>query len=415
MVYHEITCSAPVNIAVIKYWGKRDETYILPINSSLSVTLHQDHLRTKTTIRADSSFKRDRFFLNGVEENINKTRLQKVLQEMRHRVRRQIQLENSKGRSSLADCCLHIVSENNFPTGAGLASSASGYACLVFALAKLFQLEDSLEELSCIARQGSGSACRSLFGGYVIWEMGIRPDGADSQARSIAPITCWPEMEILVLVVSDNRKPISSTEGMHQSVNTSRLLTHYRAPQAVPERIELMIQAICEQDFATFAHLAIQDSNQFHAICMDTYPPIFYLNDVSRNIIRLVTAYNQYHGQENQPRLGYTFDAGPNAVLFGMRHDIRHIISLIYTILFPPSSSSSHRPLKDIYRGFLSTLSALETSIVVDEDPVLALLMQNSIDLFPTNSLRYMIHTTPGDGPRVLGLECALDDIAREL
>ena len=84
MTYHEITCSAPVNIAVVKYWGKRDEKHILPINSSISVTLNQDHLRTKTTIRADSSFKRDRFFLNGIEEDINKTRLQNVLQEMRH-------------------------------------------------------------------------------------------------------------------------------------------------------------------------------------------------------------------------------------------------------------------------------------------------------------------------------------------
>ena len=313
----------------------------------------------------------------------------------------------------MADYCLHIVSENNFPTGAGLASSASGYACLVFTLAKLFQLEESLEELSCIARQGSGSACRSLFGGYAIWEMGECSDGTDSRAKSIAPVTCWPEMEILILVVSDTRKPIDSTEGMHRSVRTSRLLTEYRATHIVPERIELMLQAIRNKEFPTFAYHTIQDSNQFHAICMDTYPPIFYLNDMSRNIIRLVTAYNQHYDQGDKPRLGYTFDAGPNAVLFGMQHDIRHIISLLYTILFP-SSSPDRRSLKDIYRGFLPTLSTLVTDIV-DDDPVLVSLIQNSADHASNNSLRYMIHTTPGDGPRILGSECALDDLASEL
>lgn len=94
---------------------------------------------------------------------------------------------------------IHICSENNFPTAAGLASSAAGYACLAAALAKLYKIDG---EISDIARSGSGSACRSIYGGFVRWHMGENPQGTDSIARQIAPANHWPEMRILVLVVS---------------------------------------------------------------------------------------------------------------------------------------------------------------------------------------------------------------------
>lgn len=94
---------------------------------------------------------------------------------------------------------LHICSKNNFPTAAGLASSAAGYACLSAALAKLYNFNG---DISAIARSGSGSACRSVFGGFVRWYMGSDSTGADSIARQIAQASHWPEMRIIILVVS---------------------------------------------------------------------------------------------------------------------------------------------------------------------------------------------------------------------
>ncbi|KAF9217313.1 diphosphomevalonate decarboxylase [Podila verticillata] len=219
----EATCTAPVNIAVVKYWGKRDTSLILPTNSSLSVTLSQDQLHSKTTIRASADFTSDRLWLNGIEESITSNkRLVACLRETRA-LRTKIEAEDASA-PKLAHLNIHICSENNFPTAAGLASSASGYACLVYTLSKLFQLPLDASDLSIVARQGSGSACRSLFGGFVAWEMGERADGSDSKAVQIAPETHWPDLQALICVVSDEKKGTSSTEGMQLTVKTSPLL-----------------------------------------------------------------------------------------------------------------------------------------------------------------------------------------------
>jgi len=302
------TCSAPVNIAVVKYWGKRDVGLNLPCNSSLSVTLSQDHLQSTTTAQASPRFDRDRLWLNGEEEDVAKDRLQVCLHAIR-------QLASAHHKEApWLHYKVHIASYNNFPTAAGLASSASGYACLVVTLAKLMDLLDvvSYAELSAIARQGSGSACRSLFGGFVAWNMGAAQDGLDSRAEQVASETHWPEMECIVLVVSDHKKAVPSTAGMQTSMATSDLLRH-RAQHVVPERMERMKAAIVQRDFATFATLTMQDSNQFHAVCLDTYPPIFYLNDLSRAIIVLLSRLNDLSGT---PLVAYTYDAGPNAVIY---------------------------------------------------------------------------------------------------
>lgn len=184
---------------------------------------------------------------------------------------------------------LRICSENNFPTAAGLASSAAGYACFVYTLASLYGIEN--EELTAIARQGSGSACRSIYGGFVHWRKGDLDDGSDSIAVQIAPASHWPEMHVLVFVVSDETKKISSKIGMKLAVETSSFLK-YRANNCVPKRINDMSQAILKRDYKTFAELTMIESNQFHAVCLDTLPPCFYLNDISKCIIDLVHKYN---------------------------------------------------------------------------------------------------------------------------
>jgi diphosphomevalonate decarboxylase len=207
---------------------------------------------------------------------------------------------------------LRIVSENNFPTAAGLASSAAGFAALVRAIANLYELPSSPTDLSRIARQGSGSACRSLFGGYVAWQMGSNADGSDSVAVEVAPASHWPTMRALILVVSAEKKGVSSTSGMQITVATSDLFQR-RAEIVVPKHMALMEKAIKEKDFPAFAEVTMKDSNSFHATCLDTFPPIFYLNDVSKAAIRVVEDINKKAGKTIA---AYTFDAGPNAVIY---------------------------------------------------------------------------------------------------
>ena len=195
---HRASTFAPVNIAVIKfvctstqqrptlltppsrYWDKRDPALNLPTNGSISVTLSQDDLRTHTTASCSPSFDTDTLTLNGSSQDISGKRTQACLRELRQQ-RKHIE-DGAPSVTKLSTMHLKIVSENNFPTAAGLASSAAGFAALVRAIANLYQLALSPTDLSRIARQGSGSACRSLMGGYVAWNRGEKADGSDSVA-----------------------------------------------------------------------------------------------------------------------------------------------------------------------------------------------------------------------------------------
>ncbi|CAB1339353.1 unnamed protein product [Coregonus sp. 'balchen'] len=340
-----VTCSAPVNIAVIKYWGKRDEELILPINSSLSVTLHQDQLKTTTTVACSRSFQEDRIWLNGKEEDITQARLQSCLREIRRLARKR----HSDGEADVDAAALshkvHICSVNNFPTAAGLASSAAGYACLVYTMSRVMGVEG---ELSVVSRQGSGSACRSMYGGFVQWIMGQQGDGKDSLAQQVEPETHWPELRVLVLVVSAERKPVGSTSGMQTSVETSSLLKH-RADSVVPARMKEMIEAVHKRDFTAFAELTMKDSNQFHATCLDTYPPIFYLNDVSHRVINLVHRYNRHY---RETRVAYTFDAGPNAVIYTLQQNVEEFVQVVKHF-FPPETNGGQLDLDLAWWGTL--------------------------------------------------------------
>jgi diphosphomevalonate decarboxylase len=307
-----------VNIAVIKYWGKRNEQLILPLNSSLSATLDQKELQATTTVARSQSFDQDRMWLNGREQSVDNPRLQKCITEIRQRA------------GVTKDEYIHICSTNNFPTAAGLASSAAGYACLVFALAQLFDVKG---EISSIARQGSGSACRSMYGGFVKWERGSSPDGSDSVAVQVASHTHWPELEVLILVVSDQKKATSSTEGMQRSVETSEMLK-YRSETIVPTRLARIEKAIWKKDFETFGLLTMQESNQFHAVCLDTYPPIMYMCATSRRIVDIVTHYNAHY---HAIKAAYTFDAGPNAVIYIQSENVPEFLALI-SHYFPPAN-----------------------------------------------------------------------------
>lgn len=298
----------------------------LPTNSSISVTLSQDDLRTLTSVATSPEFTEDKLWLNGKEESLASERTQNCLQDLRT-LRKQLE-DSDQTLPKFSQWKLHIVSENNFPTAAGLASSAAGFAALVVAISKLFQLPQSYSEISKIARKGSGSACRSLFGGYVAWEMGDKTDGSDSKAVEVAPLDHWPEMKAAVLVVSADKKDTPSTSGMQLTVHTSDLFQE-RIKNVVPQRFEEMKKAILDKNFPLFADLTMKDSNSFHATCLDSFPPIFYMNDTSKKIIKLCHLINDFY---NETIVAYTFDAGPNAVLYYLQENESRLFAFIYKI-----------------------------------------------------------------------------------
>ncbi|GMM27746.1 diphosphomevalonate decarboxylase [Martiniozyma asiatica (nom. inval.)] len=382
-VYHA-TATGPVNIATLKYWGKRDAKLNLPTNNSISVTLDQNDLRTLTTASCSETFNSDQLWINGESYPLDTPRSIQVLQDLRNL--RKIKEENNSNLIKLSNFKLNIVSENNFPTAAGLASSAAGFAALIYAVSKLYELDDDCSELSKIARKGSGSACRSLFGGYVAWEMGSLENGSDSKAVLIADKNHWPDMKAAIFVVSDEKKDVPSTSGMQLTVATSDLFQH-RINNVVPKRYEEMKNSILNKDFSKFAELTMKDSNSFHSVCLDSYPPIFYLNDTSKRIIKLVNLLNEAAGEIIA---AYTFDAGPNAVIYYLEKNESKVLGM--------------------FNHFFGNLEGWSGKFNAANGEILSAFPIDKLDkeLYGSGVTRVIL-TQVGDGPQVKSNECLVD------
>jgi len=385
------TVSAPTNIACIKYWGKADTKWNTPTNDSVSVTLDQGDLRAVTTAAASSKFEKDRLWLNGDEEEgaSDSKRFRACVDGVKV-----LAADPDKWK----DLKVHISSYNTFPTAAGLASSAAGYAALTAALVELMDAKETYKgQLTTIARQGSGSACRSLYGGFVAWKTGSpevsTEDGtpwADSIAVQIADENHWPELRAVIMVVSDAKKDTSSTAGMSTSVATSTLLQH-RIAKVVPERMVAIEKAFLGKDFESFGELTMRDSNQFHAVCADTYPPIFYMNDVSRSIVRIAHAYNKWAGET---RVAYTYDAGPNAVLYTLeKYSVE--VGALMTHYFPLIDAD----------GFFNDSTYANDVTTFSLSPDLLAATDKTGRKPHAGDVKMMYHTKSGPGPQVLSNE----------
>jgi len=274
------------NIALIKYWGNRDEALRLPSNGSISMNL--DGLSTRTRVEFDASLRGDRLELNG------KAARGAALQ----RVRALLDLVRAMaGRKE----CAAVVSENNFPSGAGIASSASAFAALALAASKAAGLDLSERERSRLARRGSGSAARSIPGGFVEWQAGSGDE--DSFAFSIAPPGHW-ELADCIAVVSSAHKQTGSTEG-HALAGTSPLQAARLA--GAPRRLEACRRAILERDFNALAAIVELDSDLMHAVMMTSTPGLHYWRPAS---LAVMDAVRQWRG-DGLPAC-YSLDAGPN-------------------------------------------------------------------------------------------------------
>lgn len=307
------TFLATPNIAVVKYWGKRDNVLNLPDNGSISVTMDET-LKTITTVEFDERLNDDALFLNGKAALPEETaRASKVLSA----IRKQAGIK-TKAR---------VSSSNNFPTAAGIASSASGFAALACAGADAAGLNATCRKLSIFARLGSGSACRSVLGGFVEWKMGSKKDGSDSFAVQIAPASHWGEIRNVIAITNPERKKIGSAHGMEITAKTSKLY-----PERVrlnPKIIGMMKKAILARDLEAFLTLTMRESSHLHAVMLDSFPPIIYLNDISREIMNAVLEYNEAKGKICA---GYTFDAGPNAHVYttaACENEVKKLLSEI--------------------------------------------------------------------------------------
>lgn len=280
------TAVAHPNIAFIKYWGNRDDALRIPLNGSISMNL--DSLTTRTTVRFDSKLKNDTLILN------QKLQGGKALE----RVSSFLDIVRQKADLK---AFAEVVSENNFPTGGGLASSAAAFAALSLAASKAAGLNLTRQELSALARRGSGSACRSVPAGFVEWLPGSEDE--DSYAISIAPPNHWELMDCIA-IVETNHKSVGSTEG-HQLAATSPLQS--ARVEDAPRRLDICRRAILNQDFDKFARIVELDSNLMHAVMMTSDPPLFYWNSASIDLMKRVQSWRD----EGLP-VCYTLDAGPN-------------------------------------------------------------------------------------------------------
>ncbi len=268
----KVTAIAPSNIAFIKYWGKKVPYELnIPANSSISMNLSD--LLTTTTVEFNSKFSKDSVIINDERMEGESDRVIKHLDRIRV-------LAKIKDRAK-------VVSKNNFPTGTGLSSSASGFAALTLAGVKAAGLKLSEKELSILSREGSGSSCRSIPDGFVEWLDGNTNE--TSHAVSIYPENYWDIVDVVV-IVSKDKKHISSTEGHKFAMTSPFFQTRLKN---VNDKIKLIKKYMKEKDFERFGELIEQEALELHAIYLTSKPSLIYLLPASLLLMHMVKKWRQ--------------------------------------------------------------------------------------------------------------------------
>jgi diphosphomevalonate decarboxylase len=283
-----VMAKANANVALAKYWGKRDELLNLPYTGSISIALAG--LESRASVAFVPASPADRVSLNGKpSDGPDAQRISRFLDLVRRQA----------GLSARAVVDVH----SNFPVAAGLASSASTFAALALAAAHAAGLSLSPQELSVLARRGSGSAARSIFSGYVEWLPGEAPDGSDSHALQLAAPLHWP-LGVVVAVTAEGPKAVGSTEGMARAVKQSPFFPAWL--QAHEVDLEAIRQGILERDLALVGHAAERNCLAMHAVALTARPPILYWNPATIAVVERVRAL-----REEGLDAYFTIDAGP--------------------------------------------------------------------------------------------------------
>lgn len=289
-------CYAPSNIALSKYWGKRHKELNLPCNSSLSISLREWGSRTKITPSDDG---KDHISLNGNEIALSDPFASKIIR-FADKFRRNQHVP------------LVVETFNSIPTAAGLASSASGFAALTMALVEAFGLDLPKDTQSMMARMGSGSACRSLWHGFVQWDRGQREDGTDSVARPLD--VEWQDFRIAIVPVDTGPKSQSSREGMNLTTRTSPLYDSW--PEAAERDCETIRQAVLDKNFENLGATAEANALAMHATMMAARPSLVYLKPQSWAILEQV-----WQCREQGHAIFATMDAGANVKLLFLANE----------------------------------------------------------------------------------------------
>ena len=299
---HTATAQSSPNIAFIKYWGNRHSALRLPVNGSISMNL--DGLFTRTMVSFQPSLGLDELIINGHGvSGKGLDRVSAILDIVRQ----------ASGLKFNAE----VLSENNFPTGAGIASSAAAFAALALAAATAAGLNWSEAEISRLARLGSGSASRSIPTGFVEWKMGTAD--RDSFAVSIAPPSHW-QLADCVAIVNAGHKATGSTEG-HALAPTSPFQSARVAD--TPRRLEICRHAVLEKDFEALAAIIEQDSDIMHAVMMTSAPALFYWKPATLAVMEAVREW-----RANGMQVAYTIDAGPNVHVICTQENLSRVAEL---------------------------------------------------------------------------------------
>jgi diphosphomevalonate decarboxylase len=299
------TARAHPNIALVKYWGKRDSERILPYQSNFSLTLAPLEVTTTVELGAGAT---------SVELNGNEA----VGQE-RARVVALVEAVGREAGRALGP--VRVVSRGNFPMAAGLASSAAGFAALARATRAAAGLPDDVRATSRLARTGSGSASRSVQGGFCTWHRGSRPDGEDSFATQDFTEAHWPELRLLACVVSSLVKDVSSRDGMQSTVETSPYYPAWvkDAEAEVPRARE----AVRKRDLASLGALAERNAWRMHATALAADPPLCYLRPAT-----LAVLLELPRARAKGCPVFFTLDAGPNPVLLTTLEHVARVEAL---------------------------------------------------------------------------------------
>jgi len=283
---YQATARAHSNIALVKYWGKRDARLNLPAVGSLSLSL--EALHTDTTVAFDQHLRQDEVVLAG-SSDADRRRVSAFLDLIRQRAQ--------------TDLRARVSSSNNFPTGAGLASSASGFAALACAATAALGLDCTPRELSVLARQGSGSAARSIFGGLVLMHRGERDDGNDAYAEPLAAPQDWP-LAMAIAVVDEQAKATGSTQGMHLTADTSPYYPAWVASASAD--LSEARGAVAQRDIESLGQVAEHSCLKMHALMLSARPGLLYWRPGTVAAIETVHTLRD----EGVPAW-FTMDAGP--------------------------------------------------------------------------------------------------------
>lgn len=285
------------NIALVKYWGKRNIEYNLPAAPSLSATLAG--VKTVTEVAFKPECSRHELFLNGTQApEKDRARLSAFLEKMITFAAD----EYGTPRNQFVE----VKSDNDFPTAAGLASSASGFSALAYALSEALELNLSQAKLSEWSRIGSGSAARSIFGGWVV--MNATDESETAIAHPIAKADHW-DLRCVICVTTKGRKAIGSTEAMESTRKTS---PYYEAwIEDTVSDVKAATSAVLEKNFEALTQIAERSCLRMHACAMSADPGIIYWNASTLNLIALCRTLRG-EGLD----VFFTIDAGPHVKMF---------------------------------------------------------------------------------------------------